>query len=133
MKHKLTVLVNKRLVEIAKASQMNLSAICEKALEKATGYEDPEVLAERIIALKAEIKVLTYGIEERDAVQDGFPDLLTMYEKRHKYENLRHTTSPMRPPTEDQDMTWIRAVKGRYGLQGMRDKELYKKLQEGLA
>lgn len=131
MKYKLTVYVNKRLVEIAKASQMNLSAICEKALEKATGFQDPEALAARILALKAEIKVLTYGIEERHAVEVRLPEMIAMYEKRHLRTNSESLTR--RSPTEDQDMTWIRATKARYGLQGMRDKELYGKLKEGMA
>lgn len=51
---------------------------------------------------------------------------------RRTYQD-RHPAGMKGGPSEDQDMTWILTTKGRYGLQNMRDKDLYKKLQEGLA
>lgn len=129
MKHKLTVYVNKRIVELAKASGMNLSEICEKALEKATGYQDAESLAARILEHQAQIKILTYAIDDLDDVHEGFDQLVAMYEKRHAV----GTNYIGKTPTTDQDLTWIRAVKARYGLGSSRVEDLYARLRAAIA
>jgi hypothetical protein len=121
-----TIYIEERLRDTAKAAGINVSSVCEDALEKATGYRSPETLATRILALKAEIRLLTDIIEDSNNIHSRFDEMLAMFENRHPSGNVGG-------PTRDQDMTWIRAVKGRYGLQGMRDKELYQKLKEGLA
>lgn len=126
MKGRTTIYVNKKLIELAKATQLNISATCEQALEEATGFKDAETLATRILRLKGEIRLATDIMEDSNNIHNRSAEMAAMYEKRHP-------KGMKVGPSKDQDMTWIRAVKGRYGLQGMRDKELYKKLREGLA
>lgn len=126
MKGRTTIYVNKKLIELAKATQLNISATCEEALEEATGFRDAETLAARILRLKGEIRLATDIMGTSNNIQNRFEEMSDRMKKRHPKEMKGG-------PSRDQDMTWIRAVKGRYGLQDMRDSDLYKKLQEGLA
>lgn len=130
MKARTTIYVNKRLIELAQAAQINVSAICESALEEATGFTDPVTLAGKILRLKAEIRLLTDIMDDHKDIQDRFPELLAMFEKRHNLGTER-IDGTWKVPTEDQDLTWIRAVKKRYGMADFRDRELLKKLWKG--
>jgi len=115
MKTTVSISVDSRLMRLVRASGVNVSKTCEKALSDLVGFRDARALAARIDELKREIEVLSSTFVHTKSLDERVQVMRRLYENRH-------SSNP--DLTEQQDLTWLRTVKGLYGLEDMQEEEL---------